>query len=194
MHWDSERHLYAYCSHSDISAIRVEAEAQLQGFIAELPAGRVKAVMTRLQALLLDDQVRHRVWKGIFTPAQIRWISEEIGQIHDKDRDIALLVSKAIKRGLRLVGVALLAIRKAAWRAGGVVTVKQYSRDAMKQKKLDRGRTGSVATLLGIMSPKESVRWELTRRERTLARQAGGDSKGAQADGKQEGSTQWDVH
>ena len=48
--------------------------------------------------------------------------------------------------------------------------------------------------LLGIMSPKESVLWELTRRERRLAKQVGGDSNRAQINATQEGIAQWDVH
>jgi hypothetical protein len=111
---DTERHLYSSCRHDDIRTIRGEAEAQVQGLIAELPEGQVKATASRLQSLLLDAQVRHRVWKGIITPEQVRWISEGIESISDRDRDTALLSSKVIKCCLRVVGVALLAIRKAA--------------------------------------------------------------------------------
>ena len=63
-----------------------------------------------------------------------------------------------------------------------------------RQQSEDRGRTGSVATLLGLMSPKESVCWELARRERRGLRQSGGRSKGAQVKGAHDGITQWDVH
>ena len=192
---DTERHLYSSCRHDDIRTIRGEAEAQVQGLIAELPEGQVKATASRLQSLLLDAQVRHRVWKGIITPEQVRWISEGIESISDRDRDTALLSSKVIKSCLRVVGVALLAIRKAAWKVGGTVSVRQSAGSMRnRQQGEDRGRTGSVATLLGIMSPKESVCWELARRERRGLRQSGGSSKEAQVKGAHDGITQWDVH
>jgi hypothetical protein len=195
MQGDSERHLYSECTHEDIRAVRGEAEAEVQGIIAELPEGLVKATASRLQVLLLDTPTRHRVWKGIITPAQVRWISEGMDQMPDNDRNICGLVSKVIKSCLRVVGIALLAIRKAAWKAGGPVVVKQHSRRVLdKRKVVDRSRTGSVATLLGIMSPKESVSWELARRERRGRRQSGGDSKGGQAMETQDRVTQWDVH
>ena len=93
------------------------------------------------------------------------------------------------------MGIALLAIRKAAWKAGGPVVVKQHNRRVLdKRKGVDRSRTGSVATLLGIMSPKDSVSGELARRERRGKRQSGGDSKRGQAIDTQDRVTQWDVH
>jgi hypothetical protein len=116
-------------------------------------------------------------------------------QISDSNRDTALLISKVIKSCLRVVGVALLAIRKAAWKAGGSVSVKQYGGGVRsRQLDIDRGKSGSVVALLGIMSPKESVCWELARRKRRGLRQSEGGGKLVQANGTQEVITQWDVH
>jgi hypothetical protein len=62
------------------------------------------------------------------------------------------------------------------------------------QQERGKGKTSSILTLLGIMSPKEAVSWELHRRRRRLSKQP--DSTGMEGQGPDalESGRQWDVH
>jgi hypothetical protein len=192
---DTERHLYVFCKQADVLAIRTKAEDEIRSVATAQPEGHVKLIIDRLLTLLLDPLVRHRTWKGIFTPAQIQWIREGVADAVLGDRNTGLLIRRVIKSILHVVGASLLMMRKATWKLGGVVKVRQGNLSTRgNQQERGKGKTSSILTLLGIMSPKEAVSWELHRRRRRLSKQP--DSTGMEGQGPDalESGRQWDVH
>ena len=192
---DTERHLYTFCSHTEVSTIRSEAEENVRRLVAENPEGLIKTVSKRLQSLLLDPETRHRTWKGIITPEQVRMISGGTNDISLVDMSSRHMVRKALMNCLKVVGAALMAMRKVAWGAGGPVIVKQHWKPLKdSQQGSERGKSGSILALLGVMSPKEAVCWELNRRARRASKQVEGGGQGEMTVGEVVGNQQWDVH
>jgi hypothetical protein len=111
------------------------------------------------------------------------------------DRNTGLLIRKVIKGLLHVVGASLLSMRKATWKLGGVFKVHQGRMSARgNQQEREKGKTGSILTLLGIMSPKEAVCWELHRRRRRLSKQLDSAGMEGQRTDALESIRQWDVH
>lgn len=192
---DTERHLYVNCSHVNIGAIRLEAEETVRSYVAATPEGPVKSVSARLCTLLFDEAVRHRTWKGIMTPAQVKWISDGMDRGVLSDRSTLHAIGKEVKRCLHVAGAALLAIRKAAWKAGGPVVVKQKWKAFSVKQRVDEGnKSGSILALLGVMSPKEAACWELDRRKRRVSKQQSVGKEKLHVPESSMISKQWDVH
>lgn len=192
---DTERHLYTFCNHVDVKMIRSEAEEKVRGLVLGTLEGPIRSAASRLQAVLLDTENQHRTWKGIITPAQIQMIRAGMDDAVLADRNICQMIRKALTSCLQVVGAAVMAMRKAAWGAGGAVVVKQNWKPSKdKGQGTERGKSGSILTLLGVMSPKEAVCWELSRRVRRASKQGGGRCHGGEVVEEEVGSRQWDVH
>lgn len=207
---DTELHLYTHCQQTNISTIRSTAEAEIQGVVDET-SGITQLVARRMQSLLMDPATRHRVWKGIITPTQLRWL-QDTNRSTPYDRSSSSSIVKMIKGCMRIAGTALLAMRRKAWEGGGPVVVPRQSRLTKAQTRSSMCATASVASLLGIMPPKAAAQWELTRRHRkeqgrkvqicnsprepsTRASPAGASSYGAGAvSGSTDERRQWKVH
>ena len=155
----------------------------------------MRMVSSRLQTMLLEPVFRHRTWKGIITPTQLAGVREGMEMATLKDRATVHLISKAVKSILRVVGNAVLAMRKAAWKSGGPVVATQMVRaPSGRRQGVQRGKSGSILALLGVMSPKEAVCWELDRRKRRTFKQPEASGLEVQAVGEKGSSKVWDVH
>jgi hypothetical protein len=169
---NTERHLYVYCLRPEISDIREKAEGAILKKVDESEEGESRQVLQAVRRMMLQEETRHQVWKGLVTQEQG---AELAGIVHCQGKvDLPRLglITKQVKECMGIGGVALLEMRKMAWKLGGVVkrTVVGGTGPSVKR---GRGSSAavSIAATLGLMSPAAAVLWELERRKRRRARE-----------------------
>jgi len=169
---DTEKHLYVYCSHHEISGIRMTAERAIQDKVDAASAGVVRETLRALQLLCLQEEHRHKVWKGIISIDQGVQLSTAVESNGKVDGQQAIQILKSVRECMSTCGAALLEIRRKVWELGGAVRVHMQPsvRDTSLKKFRQQHDVTSIATTMGILTPAAAVLWELGRRKARKAR------------------------
>ena len=164
---DTEKHLYVYCTHVEISGLRLLAESRIQEMVDSAPEGVVREVLRAVQCLMLQDEHRHRVWKGMLSSMQGKQLSDVAESFGKIEGQLVSVMLKSVKECFGICGSTLLEIRRKGWALGGSVRVRVRAsvRDSSVNKRRQRHEVTSIATTLGILTPAAAVLWELERRK-----------------------------
>jgi len=168
---NTERHLYVYCQRQEICEIREKAEEAILKKVNESEEGVPRHVLQAVRRMMIQEETRHLVWKGLITQEQGAELAGFVECQGIVDLQRFGLLTKQVKECMGIGGSALLAMRKLAWKLGGIVKRKGVC-DSGRTVKRGRGSPAvvSIAASLGVMSPAAAILWELERRKRRRAR------------------------